>query len=85
MPKSKDTYSIEDGIPIPETRGRKTLGEHDLIKLYIEGRKQGLYKSHADGARKLYKYAAIYSGGDETKIDRLQRKFSKAWKALGQL
>lgn len=85
MPKSKDTYPIECGIPIHETRGRKPLSEGDLIKLYIEGRKQGLYKSHADGARKLYMHAAIYSGGYETKIDRLQRKFSKAWKQLGQL
>ena len=76
-----DGYEIWAGAPIPDTvHGRKPYDETKLILKYIEGRKQGVYKSHLKGAEILAHETGNPYTDYNTHVDRLRRKFSDAWK-----
>lgn len=75
----KPRFEILENRNIPETRGRRRYDESAIVERYIAGRLEGIYKTHLSAAKKLQRYAAKHSGGEQTKIDRLRRKFSKAW------
>ncbi len=64
---------------LPETRGRKKYNEEHLVQRYIKERIAGLHKSHRAGAIALVKYADKHTGGCDTKVNRLRRKFGTGW------
>lgn len=71
-----------DREPPPSVpKGRPRYNEQYLVDRYVQERINGLHRSHLAGAKSLLKYANKHSGGDETKKNRLRRKFSAAWKA----
>lgn len=80
MAKSRK-FALHDGLPIPEPkRGRPKYDEKALVERAVNELIAGKHKSRRAAALAIAPYAATYSGGEETKVDRLQRKISKLWR-----